>query len=84
MKKASKASSKKKQSQHIDDQEEELTLDQRMKETEAKYKKKNGPLKQHDAEEWFQANIQEYEKEQREKLNPYLKEFSSMRAEFKK
>ena len=55
-----------------------------MKETEAKYKKKNGPLKQHDAEEWFQANIQEYEKEQREKLNPYLKEFSSMRAEFKK
>ena len=53
MKKASKAASKKKQSHPLDEQEDELTLDQRMKELEAKYRKKNGPLKQHDAEEWF-------------------------------
>ena len=63
MKKTSKAASKKRQSHHLDEQEDELTLDQRMKELEAKYRKKNGPLKQHDAEEWFQANIQEYEKQ---------------------
>ena len=58
MKKYKSAANKKSQKQGDD----EMTLDQRQMELEAAYRKKDGPIRLHDAEEWFQANIQDYEK----------------------